>query len=755
MELKKIYSISNPIAENNNSTKLPGVIRLYPSANSVTGDLLKISEEAVPFFVNFFNETSSSESNVENETGSVSFRYVKTVLEERKRRLSKEFIIENFWVYNITDYGHQSLSPGFDDFIAVCYDASGYKIPQRFTAYIKNYTTKEAFLLVKKDVGSVSPITKITILPNDRFELNTSEIPLTQESENGFYSVVLSNDNKINSANDISVYFKKGTEVYELQSSEYFLDIRKLTAGENDSLAYNSNTYVSKQENYFNDVFNAQLEKNYLGLTLKINTILNHDKMEANDYDVFIRIKGRATTFYRYSYNTFRSGIIEFPLTENIDIYRQKLNSVYQMEKLIPGIDYYVQNKVLTIVGAANNTLFEVFIRHNIGRSISMPFLITDIGDAPLLAIGNLRSWLYNSNIVDWNIDISTSKIDLYEDGRLVLDATPTFSISKKYEYFIYDIALGSSEIPSPAISEDQIERVSLRSTQSFDNFNKPTVPVLTTIFTDPYFNTYGETSGYIETINTINTNTTALPVLLETLQEVFLYDRLLNIKLADRDPETENESKEFYVREPSISVNGGKHTLLDRDSTLMDTIIGDFIEKYSYYVHNDDITFADPENDPTDIESGRSLFNTVSNSADAILIENQIAQVKKNWKQSLLNYKRSGAVPFEYTDNDANKDLNRSFWMLVIEPELEGSEELSDIVPFNIEYYSVINNTERLVKKEYNCSIDDDGTYYSIPFFLDSFAESSMKSVSKIKISYNADISNSSERRFKFITIK
>jgi hypothetical protein len=724
MELKKIYSISNPIAENSNSTKLPSVIRLYPSANSVTGDLLKISEGAVSFFVNFFNEASVPGSNVENEPESITFRYVKTVLEERKRRLSKEFILENFWVYNITDYGHQSLSPGFDDFIAIIYDINGYKIPQRFTAYIRNYTTKELFILIRKDINTLSPVGTISILPNDKIGHDDELIELNYEEGNGVYSVNMSTAN-INSIDDITIYFfGKDNYPHKLQKSDYFLTLQTLEMENNTP-----STYVSKQENYFNNLFAGNTHnKGYLNISVKINTILDDTligPITPGFKKVFIKIDGRGVKFYRNTYAELKG--YSFPITEKVDIYTT--HSLYKMERMIPGIDYYTSNGILTIVGAANTTIFEVYVRNNNDRALSIPF--TGVSEFDLV------KWLYNLNITDWNIDIVNSKVELYENGILV-NIDSEINSSKRYEYFIYDIVL-DEEIEQPEdILEDTINATIINSTNTFDSFDSvPTGTLNYTIFTDPYLNTYGETSVY---------------AISELPEEIFLLDRSLNFKIGDFNPgDGANITK--WIREPSIlaetrTFNGSprvRHTLIDRDTSLMDTVINNFVSEYNYYIFKDGVA---PSTD--DELAGRSLYRTLNQSKLAT-IESNIATFKNNWKDSITNY---GDITSSMTNTTGLIENIGNFWMLVIKPSKTNS-------PFNIEYYGP---NGQLKKKEYSC-VATNGYYYSMPFFLDAFGdpgeynenienETAVNRITNVSISYINDSINDSGS-FNFLAIK
>ena len=86
------------------------------------------------------------------------------------------------------------------------------------------------------------------------------------------------------------------------------------------------------------------------------------------------------------------------------------------------------------------------------------------------------------------------------------------FSPTEISEYIIEDITWNENKTTD--ISEiTNTPSIIIESTLAFDNFNKYQIS------TDPYFNTYGETSSNI------------------SVQEVYLYDTALNFVLHDDEP--------------------------------------------------------------------------------------------------------------------------------------------------------------------------------------------------------------------------
>jgi hypothetical protein len=457
------------------SSRLPAAIRLYTYSTVQTeGNLLELKDGAVPFFIKFFFVPSTSTVNLDGK-----FLGLKSELIDRKRRISKEYIVDNFNVYNIADYGHQSLSPSFDDFIALCYDANGYKIPQHKTAYIKNYTTKETFIITEASIA------KIIILRASEIKA-PKEVVLTRNTTDEEFIFNLK-EFDVNDVADLSVYIRVNNVYYELKESEYFLSFEREDIGLN--LA---NTYVAKQQTYFkklqNLVSGATDDRKYLDQDVIVNTLVNVNE---------IYIKPKQENRLNYYYLTYgQLNDIYFEKTEDVEVYKRFNDNSFI--KLIPGIDYYIIDNNLDINGeTSSSALYEVVVNNFNDRIISLPFTGKESFD--------IHSALYNNNIADWNINLNNSSVFLFEDGKLIEDITE-YTSSSRYEYYIADIVLDDITTPTDEVVE---------LLPSFYQF------VLSSPFriqTDPYYNSYNESS------------------FVTSPTEAFIYDGSVNMKLSENE---------------------------------------------------------------------------------------------------------------------------------------------------------------------------------------------------------------------------
>jgi hypothetical protein len=694
MKIAKRYVINNVTVD---SSKLPNVLRLYPSVNERELLLLKDKDGAFPFFIKLFNNTLTGSPNS-------GFNNFSDILNNKKRRVSKEYIEENFWVYNIpTDYGHQSLSPGFDDFIPVCYDNDGYKIPQHFIAYITNYTSKETFVIIPKNGSTVGIIKRIDILPSIYTDIDTDTyIPLIKNNDNDIYTVNM-NSAEINSIDDVSVYFSIGSSntKYQLQKSDYFINIFTYDDVNPPLSISESSTYVARQSSYtklYGQINNNNNEliippyldisnenKKYLNINIQVNSITDHTNSNNEPINLFLKNNKSGFELIRDEYQEIQK-LSSLPLTENIEVYSPLPNDSTKMRRLIQGVDFYILDKKIFITPEPDpSVIFEVYVRSQQDRVLSLSFTNTNSFD--------IKQWLYNANITNWNIDINNSKIDLYENGILIPTSNSGLNTSRKYEFVIYDIKLGSAT-PLPIEYETgYMSSISIPHTNRFSNF----IDYNYSIFTDPYLNTYGET----EDVTPEN-------------HEAFLYNKSLNIKLE--------------ALEPYVEVQGGKHALVGRQAASMNGIIASFVTDYNKYI-------IQPDN-----IIGENTLLTLLNNVKVTKIENSIATVKDNWKESLLNYGDIDLIndsKMRLTDGIIN-DVN-NFWVLIIKPA-------DTIKPFNIEYY----DSNQLLKVEYSC-VATDGFYYSMPFFLNPLSNSAITKITEIRIKHT----DNTPGNFKFLEVK
>jgi hypothetical protein len=476
--------ITLQVSPENSASKLPNTIRL--SINK-TGDMLNYKQGAIPFL---YTQYPKSDGNLQED-----FSDIFNLIVTNKDVLSKTYILENFWVYNIGDYGSQALSAGFDDFLPICFDNSGFKIPLTKIATIKNYTSKEVYILISKSNFNSQQIT-IIIEPR-RINSFEKEITITRQNSNQNFILNLKNA-EISELSEID-FFINGKKI---NNSEIFFSISNVS----DFTKIAGSEFVSKQENYFSGTG----IKNFHDVTITLSDNFRNINT--------ITAKSRKN-YPSYIYNRLAQiQLVNLPeRTDYVDVYKQV--SDYTMKKLIPGVEFYISENKLFINQNTNNDFYEVIINQRGVRFLSIPFT----GYTSF----NLQQAMYYNNISNWNIDDVNSSILLFGNGLFIkkgytADHSYTYNSSIIYEYVITDITLKSISINQSYTNYNLLGSVNL-----FNNFNEYQIQ------TDPMFNTYGE----IKTID-------------NSLQEVFLYNKDAGFKVESLEP--------FYnVNNGKITIQG------------------------------------------------------------------------------------------------------------------------------------------------------------------------------------------------------
>jgi hypothetical protein len=514
-----------PIAGAN---ELPSYIRLYLGAIAQRNILELKKDGVIPFFIKFFSLNANGAYS-ENDFLKPAFEDIRTLFLVGKRRLSSEYLHDRFWIYKISDYGNQSLSPGLADFIPVCYNWTtgsnkGKKIPQNRIAYIKDFNTKQTYLLLNKE-ETVAPTLSIVInykTMTDKKEAPTKKLVATKNQFNQF--VFNAKTAKVDNIENLALYVLKDGSYYELQNSNYVMNIQKV------SDFPQSNTFVSEQGSYFKsqlDGANFQKEIHDIEITM------NADLKDVNE--IYLFEKDEYVDHYYTTYGNLK--LKQFEKTSDIDVYAND-NSGFLI-KLIPGHDYYVSNKSLVVkpangTEASNSEIFEVLVNIRRENHISIPFTTST-------TTFRINKAMHDRYLPDWKAKVTGSGeksfVSIFENGKLIdfSDKSSDYSTSAKYEYILEDIIIDST-IELPASNSATF----LVSTSSFDNYNEYK------LLTDPYTTTYGETS-------VANTNK----------QEVYLYDKNLGFRLfsdaSNMEPYigiTSSKLKINDVLDPYLDVN-------------------------------------------------------------------------------------------------------------------------------------------------------------------------------------------------------
>jgi hypothetical protein len=447
--------------ESSGSSTFPTFARFY----SQERNLLSYSDGAVPFFLNLDSSSIDDESILELSSSLF-----------ESRRVPRGFVFDKFYVYKLDDYGAQSLSPGREDFNVLCFvssgSSSGYKVPQKDVAIIRNFTTKESFVLVPKASISSGNIT-VLILPTRQFQSSEERVQLTKSGSvfQGNLSSI-----KADSLDEIAVYAREGSTDFEITNSEDFVSLTRPEFPEID----NSNTFVAQQGSYFKKLQNSESISK-----ARLNTVATIDIGIAGS-SAYASTKQHGTDHYYGTLSSLNSNQSSTIASRGIyELYEEHTNGL--MKKLIQGKHYWVgSDGQLNIDGSTSTKRYEVFIKKERARKIVSSF------DFSTGNSYDLHEALYYAYIKDWKVDKDNSRIRIYKDGLLVKSHNASGSYTEytftagTYEYIVEDYSFDES-VSTPTSDDNDvtfhysIAGVQARTSLEFNKYQVSTDRHLTT----------------------------------------------------------------------------------------------------------------------------------------------------------------------------------------------------------------------------------------------------------------------------------
>ena len=192
------------------------------------------------------------------------FASVKTTLNSYNMPIfARSFLINNFYIIKISDFGNQSLSfDSFDFFVKVYYE--GRKIPQFRVGLIRRFASKEAFILidkwglpgsVEKDKFSyvIEPITKDDIEPITKDERAYKQITNTGDRYFNLENYISFLEAQIVYANN------SNTDSYKYNLSEIIYDV--LMDKRFEVYYKNGENYQKINSKYYASLFASKITK--------------------------------------------------------------------------------------------------------------------------------------------------------------------------------------------------------------------------------------------------------------------------------------------------------------------------------------------------------------------------------------------------------------------------------------------------------------------------------------------------------------
>jgi len=282
----------------------------------VHNDVPQVSISSLPAVIKFFQKNSSTsetwdsnygidnlaytfdlpdEAYVTGATGSYSeLKYILTKL--LYPTVSRTYLTENFYIYEIPDYSNQAMTPGYVDFVPLVYYA-GKKIPQKYIGTIRSYTKKVVYLLISKEIDEV--IDDIDIIISYKFYAETTSgtesLKTISANTDGTFTIKISDNGYYSGNETLRIYDSTGMEI----SNRYYTTIDNT----------NNSTYrLNTQHEYYKRLYNNKY--NYSTTNKTYNNIYQ-------SIDFTIIIDPYITSLTKIQYKFSNDGPRYFYLTGN------------------------------------------------------------------------------------------------------------------------------------------------------------------------------------------------------------------------------------------------------------------------------------------------------------------------------------------------------------------------------------------------------------------------------------------------------
>lgn len=256
------------------------------------------------------------------------FASVRTTLNSYNTPIfARSFLINNFYIIKISDFGNQSLSfDSFDFFVKVYYE--GRKIPQFRIGLIRRFASKEAFILIDKQglLGSV-----VGSITKDKFSYVIE--PITKDDRAVYKQITNNGDRYFNLESYISfleaqiVYANNSnTGSYKYNLSEVIYDV--LMDKRFEVYYRNGSSYQKINSKYYASLFASKIKK--------VSTVNNADIISDGDDLTETNISSTLVSFQ--SHHQHPSTRDEELNICNFDYYKYLREYLYE-DKIFDNID--------------------------------------------------------------------------------------------------------------------------------------------------------------------------------------------------------------------------------------------------------------------------------------------------------------------------------------------------------------------------------------------------------------------------------
>lgn len=591
--------------------------------------------------------------------------------------LSKKFLFKKFDVFEIPDYGNQSFSAGFLDFVPFCFDKDGYKIFQKNVGILRYYPQKKAFILIPKNILLTSE-KKISILIQFKIKDLDSTREFNLNISNGKFEKIFNGENggdvKFLASlmeDDIGHYANNLSEPqFEIYDRDYNRIDNSCFLMKTELKNDNPNEKVNKQSAYFSSLYKEtffdthNLEKDFK-YTLTLTPLIKG----LNRIKITTKQNLSSVYIFRKEDNFVNISSINMKDPKQFELFGFANGSEKEGKKLIYGMDFFVnsgtslENKFISKLelysdSAKGLSVFEVIPYTDRKRKTRL-ITKSEIESSDELSFSK---YLKDNFIKDYNISLKDADISIFSDGALkdfeINNANNTIKNLETSENSLTEIIVRDAGILSSAdIGEENYP--DLEDKFEFNNwsqFNKYS------FFGDPYRN-YEYLSD--EDISFFET------------QEVFLLDKDTLEDTLEFKKDSESIIVEPYIESSSSEIQGFSETDI---SNIENSIKGK-------------------------INAFNSFFS--GNSAKIRKIEEDSSELKANFIEIAKKSSSSNQTIKDVTD------LNFSFIYI----------DLSDKLPENVTEFESIDyiftiNSEKKIRIRGLIPTDDNEIVIESPVF-------------------------------------
>lgn len=418
--MKNIYLTNNEIRIGGSS--LPDFFKQeqYKKNNSQKVKLVgNIQNQQVSFLVDAYhpydNETTNSQWLID-------------ISQNTEKYITKVELEKRFYILEIDDYSHQSMTTFYTDFVPLVFD-NGLKIKQKYISIIKDYTNKKAFILIDKTYPNINSISNLQIIvafkDTDRsrrndFNLKNTNIELskvendstkyryTESSANNKFSFAFQNKN----VNDYFITYN-GKRINNAQIKSFIID--------------NGNQRIQKQGEYFTLVTRQRRSSNYE------NEINKNDNTLTIDIEFYNPLDSANSTVDKITLSS-RSVLVD------VFVKNKTNTSYYEYDKIFnTDVWYFDNNGNKKIINKLDNysQYYELIPQYNNKRVIDFTVDFAD-NSVTSCTIQEALNTQVRPEIYRWNLK-NPEMIYFDDNGKFKGVCNYDTVIRKGYEVIIYD----------------------------------------------------------------------------------------------------------------------------------------------------------------------------------------------------------------------------------------------------------------------------------------------------------------------------